>query len=293
MLMPDLCNQTYTAEVLRTQGGADRITEEIARLTVERQRPEQIEGPEEPPTTILHSFARSPRGYHRANRAIEVKGKGTVTVPRINMVRGKQHYLYDVIIAQRGRDILVAVPYHGLAETFFVQIDGTLAGKKAMYERLDITNLVIRLGQRGLAEITVDKSPRKLQIGLTRCQIAYSDPQGRSRDLQQVSMSGGHLGASNVYQFIVAPVLNPKTYHLDVTPILLGFSLFIDGVRKTSAITDRHGNFKLWIGPGATRVERLFPLLDAIESMAGIMFTTSNLPILQSRAITGTEAEQR
>ena len=75
-------------------------------------------------------------------------------------------------------------------------------------------------------------------------------------------------------------------------PVLLGFSLLSDGVRKTSAITDRHGNFKVWIGPGATRIERLFSLLDAVESINGILSTTPNLPILQSKSISEVGAEE-
>jgi len=292
MLAPDFCDQEYTAEVLRAQGRTDLIVDGIARLTVERGVSEQIESETPPPATILHSFAASRKAYHRTSGTIEVRGEGVVTVPRTKTIRGEQHFLYDVIISQRGPDVLVAVPYHRLAESFFVRIDKALAGRRAVYERLDITKLVVKLGQTGVAEVADVSGTRKLQIGLTRCHVAYSDVQGGSRDLQHLLMSGSQLGASDVYRYVVAPILNPGSYRLQVTPILLGFSLFVDGARRTSAVTDRHGNFKLWIGPGATRVQRLFSLLDAIGSMAGIISTTSNLPILQSRAISEAEAER-
>jgi hypothetical protein len=233
----------------------------------------------------------SEKVYHRSTTTIELPTKKTITVPRTIEIRKKLHYLYDVLVARCGRDVIVAVPFYGLAEMFFVQVDRALAGKSVLYEKLDITNMVIRLGRSGVVKVSPTKSPRKLEIGVTRCQLAYSDPEGRRLDLQQVMMSGGHLGASDIYRFLIEPVLRPKSYTLTVTPILMGFTLLEEDVRKTSAITDRHGNFKLWVGPGASRVERLFALLKGIETIEGIVSTTGNLPILQSRTIRGTGEE--
>jgi len=291
MIVPDLFNRTYIAEILRTQLDTDFIIETIKRLTIEHSPPEQVEELGATSITMIHSFLPSSTGYHRFTRTVESPMQGTFSVPRTKNIRGKQHYLYDVLIATGGRDVIIAVPYHALAEMFFVQVNRALAGKRAMYEKLDITNLVVKLGQSGSVQILSDGKPRKLEIGLTRCQLAYSDPQSRSQSLQQVLISGGHIGASDVYRYLVKPVLDPKNYPLTVTPILIGFALFADGIKKTSAATDRHGNFKLWIGPGATRIERLFTLLKGIESIKGILSTTGNLPILQSRAIKGAEGE--
>lgn len=291
MLMPDFCNQTYTAEVLRTQGNAELLAEAIVKLGIEPQRSQQINGPGGDPVTILHAFCPSIKGFHRSIRTIEVKDQGTVMVPRTKIIHRKQNYLYDLIVAQRGRDILVAVPFYGLASDFFVRVDTALEGRRTQYEKLNITNMILELERARESTPSKDSSPQRPQIWLTRCQLAYSDLQGRCRDLHQLSMSGGHLGASKVYQHIIGAVARPAKDRL-VMPVLLGFSLLSDGVRKTSAITDRHGNFKVWIGPGATRIERLFSLLDAVESINGILSTTPNLPILQSKSISEVGAEE-
>jgi len=289
MLTPDMCNRTYTAEVLRTRGDADLVLNAITSLTTEHRKQEKLGKDEDMPIVLQHSFVASAKPYHRSSASVESPELGTITLPRTKDIRRKQHFLYDVLLARCGRDIVVAVPFHGLAEVFFVQVDSALAGKKVGYEKLDITNMVIRMGQSGIAEVSADDAESKVEIGISRCQLAYSDPQERSRDLQQVSMSGGNLGASDVYGHLITPVLKPESYPLTVIPILMGFSLFVDGIKKTSAITDRHGNFKLWIGPGASRIERLFALLKGIETIEGIVSTTGNVPILQSRTIRGPE----
>jgi hypothetical protein len=213
-------------------------------------------------------------------------------VPRTKLIRGKEHYLYDLLLARCGLDVMVAVPFHALAQIFFSQADRALAGKRVVYEKLDITKMVMQLGKSGVADVSTSESRRKLEIGLTRCQLSYSDPERRSCDLQLVSLSGAHLGKTDVYQYVVEPVIDSNASSLAVTPVLLGFSLYADGIKKTSATTDRHGNFKLWVGPGATRVERLFALLDGIETIEGIVSTTANVPILQSRTIEGVEEGQ-
>jgi len=288
MLTPDLYSRTYTAEVLRTRGKTDLVVKAIGELTIEHRPKEQVDGLGNTPIKILHSFVTSAIAYHRSTKIIEDKKLGTITLPRTKTIRKKQHFLYDVLVAQHGRDVIIAVPYHRLAENFFLKVDRALAGKKVVYEKLDITNLVIRLGQKGTAEVSSAGVPCKLEIGLTRCHLAYSDPHGRSRFVQQVSMSGSNLGASDIYRYLIMPVLDPEGYPHTVTPILMGFSLLADGVKKTGAITDRHGNFKLSVGPRARRVERLFSLLESIESIEGVVSRTGNLPILQSNVIRGT-----
>lgn len=287
MLMPDLCSRTYTVEVLKVKRDVNLIVDTISRLTVDHRPPEEVGGPGGSQAAIFHSFVASARGYHRSTRRSAAPTGEAVTFPRTKKVRGKEHFLYDVLLARCGASVIIAVPYHALAETFFVEVDRALAGTRAVYEKLDITKLVIRLGRGGVAPVVVDGAQRKVAIGLTRCQLAYSDPQGRSRNLQHVSMSGGQIGASEVYAYLTGPVLKPESSSVIVTPVVVGFSLFVDGVKKTSATTDRHGNFKVWIGPGATRIERVFSLLDGVESIEGIVSTTSNLPILQSGAIRG------
>jgi len=291
MIVPDLCDRTYMVEILRTRGNADAVTEAITALTTEHRPAEEASGPDGVKIQILHSFLPSTRPYHRATRRVEGTGRTTITVPRRRKFRGKPNYFYDVLLVQCRRDVMVAVPYYALAEEFFVRVDRALAGKRVVYEKIDITNLVMRLGQTGAVEVQSGESSHELQIGVTRCQLAYSDPQGRTRDLQRVYMSGSRIGNTDVYRYLVEPVLNPSGSPLMVTPTLLGFALFMDGIKKTSAVTDRHGNFQLWVGPGVRRIERLFSLLDSVESIKGILSTTSNVPILQSRAMRTAEGE--
>ena len=285
MITPDFGSRTYTAEILRARKAPDIVAETIARMTVDARDNFDIESPDGLRASITHSFSPSTRAFHRSTRRFGGGIENDTPLPRVRKIRGKDHFLYDVLVARRGSDFIIAVPFHGLAESFFVQIDSALAGKKAVYEKLDITNLVMKLGEGGMA--AVSGADGKLEIGLTRCQLAYSDPQNRTHNLNHVSMSGARIGATDIYSFLTGPVLSPTKSHLTVTPVLLGFSLFADGVKKTSATTDRHGNFKIWIGPGATRLERLFSLLDGIETIKGVASTTSNLPILQSNAIRG------
>ncbi len=282
---PDIFNRTYTAEILRTNDEAERTVNAITNLTVEQRSSQQIEG--ESNINLYHAFISSDRGYHRTIRTIDTPEQGVISIPRTRDIYGKQHYIYDVLIAQCDNDIIVAVPYHGLAEVFFVQVDEALAGKGILYEKLNITNMLIWLGEKGTADVSTAGSTHKTEIALSRCQLAYTDPKERKQDLQQVTMTGGNLGASEIYAYLVNPILEPEKHRLKITPTTLGFSLIVNGVKKTSAITDRHGNFKLWIGPNATRIERVFSLLKSIEYLEGSVVTTGSLPILQSRNIRG------
>src|SRR5207247_10424251 len=125
-----------------------------------------------------------------------------------------------------------------------------------------------QLGAEGrIARLTESQS--EVAIVVTRCHLAYSDPIERRHDLDQVRLTGANLGATEIYPQLVRPVLHPRPpgSGLTVTPILLGFALTTDNVKKTGAITDRHGNFKVSVGPGLRQVTRLFQLLDEIEAM--------------------------
>jgi hypothetical protein len=182
------------------------------------------------------------------------------------------------------------VPFHDLAEEFFVRVHDSLAGKGARYEKLNITALVMELGSSG-AKQWKDVDPQAvLTLSVTRCHLAYADQQNRTSHLQQIRMNGTNLGLTGEYRALVAPVLDGKRSALVVTPTVLGFALLADGVRKSSATTDLHGNFKLWVAPGLRRLVRLFTLLQVLEAMNEVTSTTGNLPILQSRTIR--EAEE-
>src|SRR5205085_581292 len=127
------------------------------------------------------------------------------------------------------------------------------------------------------------------EIFVTRCHLAYSDPVERRRDIEQVRLTGSDIGASKIYSSLIGPVLDRTASQTIVTPILLGFASARDGVKKSSATTDRHGNFKVTVGPGLRQVTRLFKLLDILESLTGVASTSGNVPILQSATIKDVE----
>jgi hypothetical protein len=204
-------------------------------------------------------------------------------LPRTKQIRGQEHYLYDVLVAQCGEHVVVAVPFHGLAEDFFLKIDGRLAGSRTLYEKLNITKIIVHL-----AALSNDAT-EGITLGVTRCQLAYNDPSERRRDVDQVRMIGSNLGATEIYQELVKPVLAPADFALQVTPVVLGFASFVGGVKKVSAVTDRHGNFKVHVGPGLRQILRIFDLLGSIQAIKDAVSATSNVPILQAGAIKGDE----
>ena len=229
------------------------------------------------------------REYHRFPRTITAEDGEKITIPRQAVIRGKSSQLYDVLIAQCQNHIVVAVPFHQLAEEFFVKVDRALAGTSALYERLDITSMVIRLGSAGSANVVIPATKEAIALSVTRCHLAYTEREGGNANLKQVQMTGGNLGASPEYQGLIGPVLQPRNSVATVTPIVLGFALATNGVKKSSATTDRHGNFKIWVAPGIRRLTRIFGLLEAIETMRDVTTTTSNVPILQSKTIRDAE----
>jgi hypothetical protein len=289
MLTTDFSNKPYIAEVLRTSSaGAERAPGAIARLIEGKWTEERTPDETGDEIVIHHGFVASPIPYHRATRSLTSTEGGAIQIPRTKHIRGKEHYLYDLLVVGRGRHLVVAVPFHGLAANLFVKIDKVLAGTRTLYETLDITNMVIRLGLNGRIVLTGENGGGT-EIVVTRCNLAYSDPVERRRDIEQVRLTGANLGASKIYGDLVHPVLERTDFDTIVTPILLGFALFRSGVRKTSATSDRHGNFKVSVGPGLRQVTRLFQLLDEIERMEDVVSTTSNVPILQSTPIDDVE----
>jgi hypothetical protein len=284
MLITDFCNQPYVAEVLKTStSGAERAPEVIERLIDGKWRTEKPSS-DANDITVHHGYVASPIQYHRTTRKrTDVRG-AEIEIPRIKNVRGKEYFLYDLLVLTRRQHVVVAVPFHALAGRIFLKIDDALAGTKAMYETMDITRMVIQLGAAG--RIIIDTQTEiPAEIVVTRCHLAFSYPSTRSRDIEQVRLTGSNLGKSKVYSDLVQPVLNPNPTDVFVTPTLLGFALVIDHVRKTSATTDRHGNFKITVGPGLRHVTRLFSLLDEIERLEGVVSTSGNVPILQSASI--------
>jgi hypothetical protein len=287
MIRPDFADQPYIAEVLRTSANSSGALSALERLVEGKWNQEVIQDPAENQITVLHGFVASASPYHRTTRTITTPKGETVQVPRQKVIRRRDHYLYDLLVVQRGRHVVVAVPFHGLATRLFLEVDKILAGTRTMYEKLDITKMVIQLGSTG--RMALVEGQRGDDIILTRCHLAYSDPAERRRDIDQVRLTGSNLGASEIYAGLIHPVLNPVKVGLTVTPVLLGFALFSGGIRKSSATTDRHGNFKISVGAGLRQATRLFQLLDGIERMEGVASITSNVPILQSGSIEGAE----
>jgi hypothetical protein len=289
MLNPDFSDRTYTAEVIRVRTHHDEAVRALSRLTIEPRPAFEPADRVDSSINVIHAYFPSRRQFHRVERFVTADSGQRVQVPRRIERRGSENYLYDVLIAHSRDHIVVAVPFHDLAEEFFVQGDRAIAGTGARYEKVDITGLVIRLGTSGVIEVP-DADLNESVISVTRCQLAYTDREGRSRDLQQIQITGANLGASKQYQYLIRPVIAPRPKDkLRATPLILGFALSVAGVRKCSAVTDRHGNFKVWVSPGLRRLIRLFSLLDAIYAVKNIASTTANVPILQSGTIRGAE----
>ena len=143
MLMPDFVTRPIQTSSYKLKGNAESYSRRqlsnsgLSPSARSKSTGQAISG------TILHAFCPSIKGFHRSIRTIEVKDQGTVMVPRTKIIHRKQNYLYDLIVAQRGRDILVAVPFYGLASDFSVRVDTALEGRRTQYEKLNITNMIL------------------------------------------------------------------------------------------------------------------------------------------------------
>lgn len=288
MITTDFLNQPYIAELLKMESdGADRAPSILKRLISEGWNIDTIDEAGDP-IVVHHGFIASAFPYHRSVRNRTSPTGKPVIIPRTKPIRGQNHFLYDVLLVRRKEHLVIAVPFHALAMRIFLKIDGALAGMGTVYEKLNITKMVISFGKEGRQSAGDDVQNRS-EIVVTRCHLAYSDPRERKRDVEQVRLTGSNLGASEIYPQLISPVLNKEASELEVTPILLGFALVRGGVRKSGAITDRHGNFKFSVGPGLRQVTRVFQLLDEVARIRGVVSTTANVPILQSRIIEGSE----
>jgi hypothetical protein len=292
---PDFSDRTYTAEVMKVALDPDEALKTICRLTTGPRNELKFEETDGRIVRIIHTFAASERPFHRIPRRVVGPDGQESEIPRTAKIRGVKSFLYDVFIAQSQKHIVVAAPFHDFAEFLFPKIDRTLAGTRTLYQKLDITELVIQLDAGGPKHVKTESE--QIRLSVTRCHLAYADSDSRTGNLQQVQMTGSNLGASPEYGILIAPVLKRNRTtdgekkndgvksSLIVTPVVLGFALSVNGVRKSSASTDRHGNFKLWIAPGLRRLTRIFALLAAIEDLRNVASTTSDIPILQSNAI--------
>lgn len=281
MIMPDFLNQPYIAEVLRTSAAATDLLSAIGSITSGDWSQETTSGLDDREVVINHSFILSPRAFHRSTRRFTTPDGETITVPRVKSIRRHDHYYYDIFVVRCDRHVIVAMPFHGLAKEVFPQIDRSFAGKRVMYERLDITNMVIQLGASGKRSVPSAEDGDSA-IVVTRCHLSYEDSAERQRDIEQVRLTGSNLGATEIYANLISPVLNFKRSRLRVSPALLGFALFSGGVRKSGATTDKHGNFKISISPGLRQLIRMFDLLSEIEAMENVASVTGNIPILYS-----------
>lgn len=278
MLRTDFENHKYTAEVLRTSKPNVTPAKRLEPLLAGTWQAVELPQDSGPPIVLHHGFVGSNDPHHRAPRKrINDRGKEQ-QIPRREKVGNSTYYLYDVLLTQRGNHIVVAVPFVSLAASVFVSIDKRLAGTGTLYEKLDITKIIVHLAAARRTDQTPDRD-----IAITQCQLAYEDPESRRRQLDHVRLTGDDLGATDIYQQLITPVLDPSTSEFDVTPVMLGFASRVGGVRKSSATTDRYGNFRVHVGPGLRQILRIFDLLDDIEAIRGVVSATANVPILQAR----------
>lgn len=283
---PDFTDRTYTVEVLRTASDPAEIIKAILKLTIGPHVREELKDEHSPDTTLIHGFIGNSRAYHRSVRTIHLADGSALEVPRQKNVRGLDLNLYDVIIGFSGRHVIIAVPFHDLAESFFVKVDQALAGTRTLYQKLDITRLVIKLGSKG--EVVLPGTS-KSTFSVTRCHLVYSDPESRTPPIQTLRMTGAHLGDSPQYRSLIKQVIKPLKNLKSVTPVVLGFALSVNDVKRCSATSDRHGNFKVWVAAGLRRLSRLLHMLEALEQLENVTSTTSNVPILQSKTIRDVE----
>lgn len=289
MFNPDFSDRTYTAEVIKCNTDGNEVLKTILKLAIEPKTESQNDEVTGSTITVAHGFLASNRQFHRFPKFITAENGKEIAIPRQRKIRDIDCYLYDVFVAHCRNHIVVAVPFHDLGEDFFVRVDRRLGGTNIRYQKLDITAMVMRLGASGGGNVTIDSAGVKTGLSVTRCHLSYVDQKNRTTDIQQVCMTGANLGASKDYRALVDPVLKPESSKLTVTPIILGFALSVNGVRKSSATTDRYGNFKIWIAPGLRRLIRLFNLLETIETMKNLTLTTGDIPILQSDTIRNAE----
>ncbi len=306
MISPDFTSRIYIAEVLRIKLNSTNVLDKLSKitygphiddeydeefhlniqrtLTKDEHKNEHI-SKENVNIKVRHSYIASQFRFHRAIKKIKTESNQEIEIPRVKKIQGSDRFLYDVLISQCRNHIVIAVPFYNLAEDFFLKVDRALAGSGIFYEKLNITNLVISLGYNGLVDVLFSNKSNKLQIGITRCHLVYSSREKQKKTLQNLTMSGENLGESDIYRYLIKPVINKENSSFIVTPTVLGSALFDDGVKKTSVITDKHGNFKIWISPGIRKLKRIYLLLNALETIENVVSTTSNVPILQSKSI--------
>jgi hypothetical protein len=290
MINPDFSDRTYTAEVSKCKTGADAAFDRIAKLVTDPNVAVEANDSDQASIKVCHGFVATKQAFDRYPRSITTKEGVEITIPRQRKIRGKECYLYDVIVAQSQSHVIVAVPFHELAEDFFLRVDELLGGTGSSYQKLDITAMVIKLGAAGVTNALSKDESTKIELSINRCHLSFVDQTERTSNLQKITMTGTNLGLAKEYKSLINPVLNPKSSSLTVTPFVLGFTLSENGVRKSSATTDRHGNFKIWIAAGLRRLTRLFKLLSTLEQMKDVALTTTNIPILQSSTIRDAEA---
>lgn len=290
MIYTDFSDRTYTAEVIKCKSEGTAAFKRILKLVTDAKVVDDTVDIDGTSIKICSGFLYSSQAFHRFSRTITLSDGQVITIPRQKKIRGKEGFLYDVIITLCQNHIIVAVPFHELAENFFLEVDECLGGTDTSYQKLDITSLVIKLGASGTIISSAKGSNDKMELSINRCHLSFVDQREKTSNIQKVTMTGSNLGLSNEYKTLISPVLNSKSSTLTVTPVVLGFSLSVNGVKKSSATTDRHGNFKIWIAPGLRRLTRLFNLLITLEKMKDVALSTSNIPILQSHTIRDAEA---
>ena len=285
MLNPDLYDRTYTAEVIRCKASPSEIVKIVTGLTIEEQYENRTNEVNGAIVRLTHCYLATSKDYHRYAKVIHLADGTRLEVPRRKRLRGKDVNLYDVLLASSGKHVVIAVPFHDLAKDFFLRFHNDLVAMSAEYEKVDITKMVIKLGETGAGRTLLQRGPIKVGLSVSRCHLVYTEQENRRIDLQQVTMAGSDIGVSKEYKLLMGPVLKPEKAKITVSPVVLGFALTENGVKKCSAITDRHGNFKIWIAPGLRRLVRLFNLLSTLDEMEDVTSTTGNVPIMQSEKI--------
>src|SRR5262249_18435025 len=155
---PDFTERTYTAEVMKIAVDPNDAMKTICRMTTGPREDQKFQESNGKTVRVIHAFVGSERSFHRnPRRVVGAEGKD-FQIPRTTKIRGVECFLYDIFVAQSGNHIVVAAPFHALAEYLFPKIDRSLAGTQTVHEKLDITELVIQLDAAGSKDINMGQS---------------------------------------------------------------------------------------------------------------------------------------
>src|SRR5438128_11569687 len=121
---------------MRTRKADGAVSSAVEPLIEGRWEEDSVEDVGGQQVIIRHGLVASPIQYHRATRVIADERGRELEIPRRKSMRGREHYLYDLLLVERGTHLIVAIPFHAFAKSLFVKVDRALAVTRTSYETL-------------------------------------------------------------------------------------------------------------------------------------------------------------